>query len=94
MAPARALEGRGLGAAGGAAQWDRGRRAGVGRASGLPLGVCVSGGAPGFRRAVRCPHQPVPWKERTVSAGRPAPLPRSLRALGRGSGWLRVGRAR
>lgn len=25
--------------------------------------------------------------------GRPAPLPRSLRALGRGSGWLRVGRA-
>lgn len=49
-----------------------------------PLGVCVSGGAPCFRRAVQCPHQPVPWKERTVSAGRPAPLPGSLRALAGG----------
>ena len=85
--PARALEGKGSGAAGGAAQWDRGRWAGVGWASGLPLGFCVSWGASGLRRGVRCPHRPVPQKERTVSAGRPAPLPWLTPGPGQGE-WL------
>lgn len=45
------------------------------------FGGCVSGGAPGLGRAVRCPHWPVLQKER------PTPLPRLTPGPGQGE-WL------
>lgn len=92
MAPARALEGRGLETAG-SRPVGPGERAGVGRASGLPLGVCVSGGAPGFRRAVGAAPACALEREDPVSVGG---QPLFLAHSGPGQGkWLaEVGRAR
>lgn len=54
-------------------------RCGVGQQS--AFGGCVSGGAPGLRRAVRCLHRPVLQKER------PTPLPWLTPGPGQGE-WL------
>lgn len=71
-------------AAGGAAgeTWERTVWAGP---AVCPRQLC-EWGAPGLRRAVRCPHWPVLLSGRRL-------FPGSLLALGRGSGWLRIGPA-